>query len=104
MRAPGLGDAASGSFKSLNLLTDEKSLDLSDDDPRVGKLGVSLNASLDRLPQDVSLDVTIKKELTDEDKTSVELVTREEARPKIIANDGGYGKRRNPRARVGGRS
>ena len=89
LEGTGLGDAASGSFKSLNLLTDEKSLDLSDDDPRVGKLGVSLNASLDRLPQDVSLDVTIKKELTDEDKTSVELVTREEARPKIIANEAG---------------
>ena len=89
LEGTGLGDGASGKFKSLNLLTDEKSLDLSDDDPRVGKLAVSLNASLDQLPQNVSLDVTIKKELTDEDKTSVELVTREEARPKIIANEAG---------------
>ena len=67
-------------------MTEESVEDLSDDDPTVGKMAVSFTAGLDRLPDDVSLEITIKKELSDEDKTAVELQAREQE-SKIIANE-----------------
>ena len=52
-----VSDGASGTFKELNLVSDEQREDLSADDPMVGKLGASFIAGLDRLPEDVN-DVT----------------------------------------------
>ena len=82
------GNSAQGTFKSLSLMTEESVEDLSEDDPIVGKMAVSFTAGLDRLPDDVSLEITIKKELSDEDKTAVELQAREQE-SKIIANEAG---------------
>ena len=87
LRGTAEGTAAVGTFESVNLVTELKREDLSGDDPLVGKLGVSIKAGLDRLPENVNLKVTIKKELTDADKTQVELLARDQA--KIIANEAG---------------
>ena len=81
------GDAATGQFESLTLQTEERGEDLSADDPLVGRLGVALNASLDRLPENVNVQVTIKKKLTNQDRTQVELEARDGA--KIVANEAG---------------
>lgn len=80
----GVGNAASAIFKSLNLITQERRRDLSDDDPNVGRLGVSFNAGLDSLPEGVRLDMTVKKELSDEDRTHVEIEARQDG--KVVAN------------------
>ena len=84
-----VSDGATGTFEELNLVSDEQTEDLSDDDPMVGKLGASFIAGLDRLPEGVSIEVTIKKELPDEGKTLVEQAARDLADPKIIANEAG---------------
>ncbi len=83
----GVGDAASGTFEFLNLLTEERRTDLSADDPNIGRLGVSIRAGLEELPEGVSIEVTIKKELTQEERTKVELLAREDG--KIVANEAG---------------
>ena len=83
----GAGNAATGTFEFLNMFTEERRTDLSADDPAVGRLGVSLRAGLEELPEGVSLELTIKKELTDEQRTKVELLAREGG--KIVANEAG---------------
>ena len=80
----GVGNAASAIFRSLNLITQERRRDLSADDPNVGRLGVSFNAGLESLPEGVRLDMTVKKELSDEDRTRVEIKAREAG--KVVAN------------------
>ena len=83
----GEGNAATGTFEFLDLVTEERRTDLSADDPRVGRLGVSLKAGLEELPEGVSIEATIKKELTAEERTKVELLAREGG--KIVANEAG---------------
>ena len=72
------GDAAQGVFESLRWQIQEESVDLSADDPKVGRLGVSFDALLNGFPQGVSLEINVKKELRDKERTDVELKVREE--------------------------
>ena len=83
----GSTEGASADFESLNLVTDERREDLSADDPEVGSLGVSINAELESLPEGSSVDVTVKKELSSEDRTGVELIARKGE--KIVSNQAG---------------
>ena len=76
-----------GTIESLNLITEERGEDLSADDPNIGTLSVGINAGLELLPEGVNVEITIKKELRDEDRTGVELAAREGA--KIVASQAG---------------
>ena len=83
------GDAATGTFSSLKLLSEEKREDLTADDPLVGELAVSFDASLEQLPEGVNMALTIKKQLSDEDRTKVELTARELEDAKVVADEAG---------------
>ena len=87
LRGTQAGDAATAEFASLNIETEEGRQDLSADDPNVGSFGASLDASLslNRFPENISVEVSIKKELADEDRTRVELAAREDG--KIVADE-----------------
>ena len=81
------GDSASGVFTSVRIQTEERKEDLSEADPDVGTLGVTIDAGLDQFPTGTNVEVTIKKELSDKDRFGVELVAREGE--KIVANEAG---------------
>ena len=81
-------DEAIATFESLRLVTEERREDLSQDDPEVGSLGVSLEAELNSLPEGATLQATIKKELSDFDRTNIEIQTRQDE-SKIVANEAG---------------
>ena len=87
LRGTETGDAATGTFSSLRLLSEEKREDLSADDPLVGELAVSFDASLDELPEGVNMALTIKKQLSDTDRTQVELTARDVK--KVVADEAG---------------
>ena len=87
MQGTAAGDAATGIFDFLNLVTEEKSQDLSVDDPLVGRFGTSLKASLEVLPPATQMRMAIKKELKDEDLTQVEGIAR--VGGQIVANQAG---------------
>ena len=81
-------DEATATFESLRLITEERREDLSEDDPEVGSLGVVLEADLKQQPEGVTLQATIKKELSDFDRTNIEVASRKEE-SKIVANEAG---------------
>ena len=86
----GTDTAAEGVLDELRLLTLERKQDLSSDDPNVGTLGASIKADLKQFPPGVSLELSIKKALKDEDRTSVELQARDiPPDPKVVANEAG---------------
>ena len=72
------GQSATATFRNLSIVTDEQGRDLSTDDPDVGTLGFLLDVALERLPGNASLAFTIKKSLTDEQRTNLELVARDD--------------------------
>ena len=69
------------------MVTQERQADLSADDPNVGRLAVSLDAVSDDFPAGVSVEATIKKELDDAARTSVEQAARQQG--KTVANEAG---------------
>ena len=81
------GDAATATFVSFSLITEERRRDFSADDPTVGEFGVTLQAGLERLPEGIRLEMTINKELTEASRTGVELKAR--ARGKTVASEAG---------------
>ncbi len=85
----GLDDPAGGTFESLTLETDERSEDLSTDDERVGTLSASVSADLESLPAGVNVEMTITKQLDNEDRTKAELEVRQEEQGLRIANEAG---------------
>ena len=78
-----------GIIETLSLITEPRSEDLSADDPDVGTLTVEFNAGLELLPEGVNVEMTIKKELREEDRTSVELAARALPEARIVANEAG---------------
>ena len=80
-------DAATATFKFLDMIVDEQREDLSADDPIVGRLGVAVKARLSRLPDGLNVQEFIKKQLKDSDRVAVESVTRADG--KIVANEAG---------------
>ena len=80
-------DAATATFKFLDMIVDEQREDLSADDPIVGRLGVAVKARLSRLPEGLNVQEFIKKQLKDSDRVAVESVTRADG--KIVANEAG---------------
>ena len=84
-------DAATSTFVQLRLLTVQQREDLSADNPSVGTLGVSLNAELDSFPENSNIEMTIKSQLSDEDRVLVEVAALGEDpnQPKIVADEAG---------------
>ena len=86
----GTDNTAEGILDELRLLTQERKQDLSSDDPNVGTLGASVKADLKQFPPGVNIELSIKKALKDEDRTSVELQARAiTPDPKVVANEAG---------------
>ena len=89
LRGPPDGGAATGTFESLEVQTEERQQDLSADDPDVGTLAVAVTGDLINLPPDATMEVVVKKRLSPEDRTRVEEATRSEATAMVVADEAG---------------
>ena len=86
----GTDEGSTGILEQLRLLTEKRKQDLSTDDANVGTMGASVEADLKQFPPGVNMELSIKKALKDEDRTSVELQARAiTPDPKVVANEAG---------------
>ena len=85
----GTGNSATGTFDNLKIETEEGRQDLSVDDPDVGSLGATVSVDLNSLPGAAKIEMTITKQLKDEERTKVELEVRDKEEGLRVANEAG---------------